>query len=111
MDQSNHLPSSAANPDDLTETANVGETASSGVTWGITIISLMTLILTSLGYGVSLGVETVFGLPHESVYTSVLDLIGLSVYALITLILRLGEITWQTLFEQNWLPWEALINS
>jgi hypothetical protein len=74
----------------------------SGVTWGITIISAVSLILTLLGYGVALAVEIMFGIPHETVYSSVLDLIGLSVYAINSVLLRLGENTWQPLFDMAW---------
>ncbi|QNA88136.1 hypothetical protein G4G28_05855 [Massilia sp. Dwa41.01b] len=94
----------SASPSPSTDEGVVAEKRASGVTWGITILSSMSLILTLLGYGVSLAVETVFGLPHESIYSSVLDLIGLSAYAVISLVLGLGEITWWPLFEQLLLP-------
>lgn len=74
----------------------------SGVTWGITIISAVSLILTLLGYGVALAVEIMFGMPHETIYASVLDLIGLSVYAINSMLLRLGGITWYLLFDKAW---------
>lgn len=76
----------------------------SGVTLGITAISAVSLILTLLGYGVSLAVETMFGMPHQSVYASVFDLLGLSVYALISLVLGLGDVSLGPLIEQAWLP-------
>jgi hypothetical protein len=68
--------------------------------WGITIISSISLFLTLLGFGVSLSVETAFGVPHQTVFSNVFDLVGLSVYALLSLILGLGKIAWQPLFEQ-----------
>ena len=72
------------------------------ITWGITIISTISLILTLLGYGVALAVEILFGMPHETVYSSILDLIGLSVYSIISMVLRLEEITWPPLFDEAW---------
>jgi hypothetical protein len=74
----------------------------SGVTWGITIISAVSLILTLLGYGVALSVDMMFGMPHETIYASVLDLIGLSVYAINSMLLRLGGIAWYPLFDKVW---------
>jgi hypothetical protein len=73
----------------------------SSVTWGITIISAVTLILTLLGYGVALAVETTFGLPHQTVYASALDLIGLSVYAIISAVLGFSEVPWLPLLRQT----------
>lgn len=83
-----------------TDKVKIGST----MTWGITVISLVSLVLTLLGYGVALAIETDFGLPHETVYSSVFDLIGLSVYALISLVTGLGNITWGPLLEQAWRP-------
>lgn len=80
------------------------EKTSVSVTWGLTIISFISLMLTLLGYGVAMAVETTFGVPHQVVYSSVLDLMGLSVYALISLILGIGEIRWLSIFKQLWQP-------
>ncbi|MFM9926222.1 hypothetical protein VLK31_24760 [Variovorax sp. H27-G14] len=52
----------------------------------LSIASLITIILASLGYGVSLSVESEFGLPHASVFTSAFDLIDLSSVAIMTLL-------------------------
>jgi VIT1/CCC1 family predicted Fe2+/Mn2+ transporter len=76
----------------------------SAVAWGITVISLVSLVLSLLGFGVALAIETDFGVPHETVYSSVFDLIGLSVYALLSLVMGLGKITWGPLLEQAWPP-------
>jgi hypothetical protein len=73
-----------------------------GVSWGITIISAVSLILTLLGYGVALAVEIMFGMPHETLYSSVLDLIGLSVYSINSVVLTLGHIMWRPLFDKVW---------
>lgn len=77
---------------------------SSSVAWGITVISTITLCLTLLGFGVAIAIEATFNVPHQSVYTSVLDLVGLSVYAIISMVMGLGKITWGPLFEQAWKP-------
>lgn len=59
------------------------ERRTSPLPWGLTVISFLSIFLMLLGYGVALSVETVFGIPHESVYSSAFDLIGLSVYAIV----------------------------
>lgn len=82
----------------------VDKKTSSSLTWGLTIISFISLMLTLLGYGVAMAIETTFGMPHQTVYSSVLDLIGLSVYALISLVLGIGEVRWISIFEQFWQP-------
>lgn len=71
-------------------------------TWGITIISSISLLLTLLGYGVALAVETTFGMPHDAAYSSVLDIIGLSAYAMISIVIGIGEIDWSSVFAQTW---------
>lgn len=78
--------------------------AGRNVAWGITVISAVSLILTLLGYGVTLAVEIEFGVPHETVYSSVLDLIGLSAYAILSMILGIGKVKWQPLVELVWMP-------
>lgn len=95
-------PSSNANTAPISYTDKVK--TRSAVAWGITVISLISLILTLLGFGVALAIETDFGIPHETVYSSVFDLIGLSVYALLSLVMGLGKITWGPLLEQAWPP-------
>ena len=102
MEQTTSTSSSTAHTSAAPARTTAQDKGGSGVTWGITIISAVTLILTLLGYGVSLAVEIMFGMPHETVYSSVLDLIGLSVYAINSVLLRLGEITWQPLFDMAW---------
>lgn len=100
--------SSSSTPNDTDQTSRPRhdgggeEKGHSSVTWGITIISAVTLILTLLGYGVALAVETTFGLPHQTVYASALDLIGLSVYAMISLVQGFGEVAWLPLLQQTW---------
>jgi len=84
------------------DNTNAVKKARNSITWGITIISAISLTLTLLGYGVAMAVETPFGLPHQTVYTSVLDLLGLSVYAMISLVLGIDEIKWQPMLEQAW---------
>ena len=84
------------------DNSNAVEKASNSITWGITIISAISLTLTLLGYGVAMAVETTFGIPHQTVYTSVLDLLGLSVYAMISAVLEIDEIKWQSMLEQTW---------
>ena len=84
------------------DNTNAVKKARNSITWGITIISAISLTLTLLGYGVAMAVETTFGLPHQTVYTSVLDLLGLSVYAMISLVLGIDEIKWQPMLEQAW---------
>lgn len=103
MDQSRSTPTSIEDTSAPPKDTRVDAKGNTSVTWGITIISSMSLILTLLGYGVSLAVETIFGMPHETVYSSVLDLIGLSAYGVISLLLGLGNITWQPLLGQVWL--------
>ena len=102
MDQ--NLPASSNNTPTSTLPIEVNHAKKdgSGITCGITIISTVSLFLTLLGYGVSLAVETIFGMPHQTVYSSVLDLIGLSVYALLSMVLGLGDIAWWPLFDQVW---------
>ena len=104
MDQQTRTPSRAANPRVPSRRMKAGTKHSNGVTWGITIVSSISLILTLLGYGVCLAVETTFGLPHQTIYSSVLDLIGLSVYALLALVIGFSENTWQPLWVHAWLP-------
>ena len=84
------------------DNSNAVKKASNSITWGITIISAISLTLTLLGYGVAMAVETTFGIPHQTVYTSVLDLLGLSVYAMISVVLRIDAIKWQPMLEQAW---------
>ena len=102
VEQTTSTSSSTARTSAAPGRATAKDKGSSGITWGITIISAVSLILTLLGYGVALAVEIMFGMPHETVYSSVLDLIGLSVYAINSVLLRLGEITWQPLFDKAW---------
>lgn len=97
------LPIPLQTPALATSTTDVKK-GTSKVTWGITIISAISLTLTLLGYGVSLAVETTFGIPHETVYASVTDLIGLSLYAVIPALMGLGKLTWGPLFQQAWPP-------
>lgn len=52
----------------------------------LSVASLLTIILASLGYGVALAVETEFGLPHATVFTSAFELIDLSSVAIMTVI-------------------------
>lgn len=84
------------------DNSNAVKKASNSITWGITIISAISLTLTLLGYGVAMAVETTFGIPHQTVYTSVLDLLGLSVYAMISVVLGIDAIKWQPMLEQAW---------
>jgi len=86
------------------DNSNAVKKASNSITWGITIISAISLTLTLLGYGVAIAVETTFGIPHQTVYTSVLDLLGLSVYAMISVVLGIDAIKWQPMLEQAWQP-------
>jgi hypothetical protein len=104
VNQETHTQSASTRTSVPAESKKTEEKGGTGVTWGITIISSVSLFLTLLGYGVSLAVETRFGMPHQTVYSSVLDLVGLSVYAVLSLVLRLGEVSWLPLFEQAWLP-------
>lgn len=84
------------------DNSNAVKKASNSMTWGITIISAISLTLTLLGYGVAMAVETTFGIPHQTVYTSILDLLGLSVYAMISVVLGIDAIKWQPMLEQAW---------
>ncbi|WP_308922887.1 hypothetical protein [Janthinobacterium sp. J1-1] len=102
VDQSIRATSSAKRTRGRRQQNKVDEKTISSLTWGLTIISSISLMLTLLGYGVAMAVETTFGLPHQAVYSSVLDLIGLSVYALISLILEIDKIRWWSIFEQFW---------
>lgn len=103
MDQQTRAPLRTANPD-VPSPRQTGARHSKGISLGLTIVSSLSLILTLLGYGVCLAVEATFGLPHQTVYASVLDLIGLSVYALLALLIGLSENTWQPLWEHAWGP-------
>ena len=103
MEQGTSIRSAATRTSAPPERTKTDDKGSSSVTWGITIISAVSLSLTLLGYGVALAVEMMFGMPHETVYSSVLDLIGLSAYAINSVVLRLGDITWQPILEQAWL--------
>ena len=84
------------------DNTNAVKKARNSITWGITIISAISLTLTLLGYGVAMAVETTFGIPHQTVYTSALDLLGLSVYAMISAVLEIDAIKWQPMLEQTW---------
>ncbi len=98
----NRSPSDPVQTSVSSEARKLGPERDSKVAWGITILSFFTLVLTLLGYGVTLAVETIFGVPHQTIYASALDLIGLSTYAVVSLVMGLGEIRWQPLFEQAW---------
>lgn len=52
----------------------------------LSVASLLAIILASLGYGVSLAVETEFGLPHATIFTSAFELIDLSSVAIMTIV-------------------------
>jgi len=111
MDRDTSAPASHQQARESSTNANTASIANtdkvktrSSVAWGITVISLVSLVLTLLGFGVALAIESDFGVPHETVYSSVFDLIGLSVYALLSLVMGLGKITWGPLLEQAWPP-------
>lgn len=60
--------------------------------WGvaISIFSAGTLTLGALGYGVALSVDTVLGIPHTQVFSSSMELLELSVWAVSHVIVEFG---------------------
>jgi hypothetical protein len=65
-----------------------------GTRWwaiAVSIFSLGTLILGALGYGVALSVDTVLGIPHTQVFSSSMELLELSVWAVSHVIVEFGS--------------------
>lgn len=63
-------------------------------TWlGTTIatLSVFGTILTLLGYGVAISAEATMGVPHQSLFATPVELLGLSVWAILQLITNVSE--------------------
>lgn len=104
VEQTSRTPSGTENTNNSAPNTSASKESSNSIAWGITIISSITLILTLLGYGVSMAVESMFAIPHQSVYSSPLDLIGLSFYAIVPAVLGVGKIAWQPILALAWQP-------
>lgn len=71
---------------DIRVTPSSHKTASIGLGSALSIASLFAVILASLGYGISLSVESEFGLPHATAFTSAFELIDLSSVAIMAML-------------------------
>lgn len=54
----------------------------------LTVITIVTTLLTLIGYGVAISAESMMGVPHQSLFTSPFELLGLSIWAILRLISR-----------------------
>lgn len=57
----------------------------------IAAISLCTVLLALIGYGVAISAEMAFGMPHGALFNSTMDLLDLSVWAISRFIENLGN--------------------
>lgn len=57
----------------------------------IAAISLCTVLLALVGYGVAISAEIAFGMPHGALFNSTIDLLDLSVWAISRFIENLGK--------------------
>lgn len=75
--------------------ASATENAKSSVNWfavGAGVVSLGSVVMVLLGFGVSLAVETSFGLPHAAVFDSTFELMDLASIAVIELIPAVADV-------------------
>jgi len=67
----------------------------------IKIIAISAVALSLLGYGVATAIENTFGIPHQQVYDSTLDLLALSSYAIMAAISSLSEVLENQTLEES----------
>lgn len=62
-----------------------------GLSTLLSVLSLLSVALASLGYGMSFAVESLFGIPHATIFASVFELIDLSSLPIVTLVSTGGD--------------------
>jgi hypothetical protein len=68
---------------------------SAWLAWSAGIVSILTVVLILLGFGVGLAVERRFGLPTTQTYGSTLDLVGYGALAIASLLSNFGPTHWR----------------